>query len=84
MIIIYLLKPYEKIETFKENGNYLDLNKHFIKKSLDSKNLNPDYIKKYIIKNNYMNFQNYNLISNNDDTRNIFQGNDNKFYFNFK
>ena len=84
LIIIYLLKPYEEIKTLKESGNYLDLNKHIIKKSLDSKNLNSDYIQKYLIKNNYMNFENYNVIFNKDDSRNFFQANDNKFYLNIK
>ena len=85
MIIIYLIKPYKKLETFeKQSGNFLQLNKHFIKKISDSTNINYDYIQKYKINNNYTNFDNYNLISNKDDARNFFQANDAKFYLNIK
>lgn len=85
MIIIYLLKPYKKLETFEEqSGNFLQLNKHFIKKLSDSTNISHNYIQKYKINNQYNNFNNYNLISNKDDARNFFQANDHNFYLNIK
>jgi hypothetical protein len=84
-IISYFVSASSKIEdTGSPDENVLNFNKFIIKKSLDSKNLNSDYIKKYKVTDNYRGYENYNVISNIHDNRNLFQAPDGDFYVNIK
>ena len=86
-IISYILSAWrgsQIIDTGPPDQNVLDFNKFIIKKSLDSSNLTPDYLKKYKVTDNFSGYGNYNVISNVHDSRNLFQAPDGDFYVNIK
>ena len=86
-IISYIISAWRgsQIEDIGQpDENVLDFNKFIIKKSLDSSNLTPDYLKKYAVTDNYRGYGNYNVISNIHDSRDLFQAPDGDFYVNIK